>query len=144
MPDAMVSFDPAFRDRGSQTWEMFIDLSTPGSGTGAPSTLDMAVPSGCTVKGIKLYSNSNPPGQGGPWDGNKQTDTASLKGNSSDTTYEAVFDGQYPPDYGFTAGNPGKLTVQSGATAAEYEYLVWIQDSGGANTYADPGIRNKG
>lgn len=144
MPDAMVTFDPAFRDRSAQTWEMFIDLSTPGSGTGAPSVLDMAAPSGYTVKGIKLYSNTNPPGQGGPWDGNKTTDIASLKGNNSDATYEAVFDGSYPPNYGFAAGNPGKLTVNAGATEAEYEYLVWIQNSDGTNSYADPGIRNKG
>lgn len=144
MPDAMVSFDAAFRDRGPQTWEMFIDLSTPGSGNAAPSVLDMAVPSGYTVKGIKLYSNSNPPGGGGTWDGNKATDIATLKGNNSDATYSTVFDGQYPPDYSFTAGNPGKLTVNAGAATAEYEYLVWIQKSDDTNSYADPGIRNKG
>jgi hypothetical protein len=143
LPDAMVKFDNSFRDRGTQAWEMFIDLSTPGSGTGAPSVLDMAVPTGYTVMGIKLYSDSNPPGNGGPWDGNKQADIGTLA-PGTDPSYASVFDGQLPPNYTFTSGNPGKLTVQAGATAAEYEYLVWIEDGTGNNSYADPGIRNKG
>ena len=75
-------------------------------------------------------------------DDRKQRDIASLRGQNP--SYATVFDGEYPDHYTFTAGNPGKLTVQSGATAVEFDFLIWIQKSDGTNTFADPGIRNKG
>ena len=116
-------------------YELLVDISR-------STTIVLTTPPGYSVaeNGVRLYPVQKNGSGKIIVNSDKQSDMGKLKAGK----YAEVFTGDLPEDFTFGTGEngSGNLTDSDGIEG-EYEYLVHIVTPDGADSFADPGVRNR-